>query len=110
MKWPLLDVPGSAGLKDSRSPTPGHLVSAGFKTRLFTAVGVSARSAQLFLGFRSRTERRGLSHVAAAWIPSAACPHPPQAHRFMMEAEIWILSHRRELVITVSLRLHNVGP
>uniref|UniRef100_A0AAX7UIT6 HMG box domain-containing protein n=1 Tax=Astatotilapia calliptera TaxID=8154 RepID=A0AAX7UIT6_ASTCA len=26
MKWPLLDVPGSAGLKDSRSPTPGHLV------------------------------------------------------------------------------------
>lgn len=28
MKWPLLDVPGSAGLKDSRSPTPGHLVSA----------------------------------------------------------------------------------
>uniref|UniRef100_A0A8C9ZDY3 Transcription factor 7 like 1 n=1 Tax=Sander lucioperca TaxID=283035 RepID=A0A8C9ZDY3_SANLU len=25
MKWPLLDVPGSAGLKDSRSPTPGHL-------------------------------------------------------------------------------------
>lgn len=27
MKWPLLDVPGSAGLKDSRSPTPGHLVS-----------------------------------------------------------------------------------
>uniref|UniRef100_A0A3P8WGL4 Transcription factor 7 like 1 n=1 Tax=Cynoglossus semilaevis TaxID=244447 RepID=A0A3P8WGL4_CYNSE len=27
MKWPLLDVPGSTGLKDSRSPTPGHLVS-----------------------------------------------------------------------------------
>ncbi|XP_075895045.1 transcription factor 7-like 1-B isoform X2 [Nelusetta ayraudi] len=26
MKWPLLDVPGSAGLKDSRSPTPGHLL------------------------------------------------------------------------------------
>uniref|UniRef100_A0A4W4FR80 HMG box domain-containing protein n=1 Tax=Electrophorus electricus TaxID=8005 RepID=A0A4W4FR80_ELEEL len=25
MKWPLLDVPGSAALKDSRSPTPGHL-------------------------------------------------------------------------------------
>uniref|UniRef100_A0A8C7VFV5 Transcription factor 7 like 1b n=1 Tax=Oncorhynchus mykiss TaxID=8022 RepID=A0A8C7VFV5_ONCMY len=25
MKWPLLDVPGAAGLKDSRSPTPGHL-------------------------------------------------------------------------------------
>ncbi|KAJ7994237.1 hypothetical protein DPEC_G00263810 [Dallia pectoralis] len=25
MKWPLLDVPGTAGLKDSRSPTPGHL-------------------------------------------------------------------------------------
>uniref|UniRef100_A0A3B5MAC2 HMG box domain-containing protein n=1 Tax=Xiphophorus couchianus TaxID=32473 RepID=A0A3B5MAC2_9TELE len=25
MKWPLLDVPGSAGIKDSRSPTPGHL-------------------------------------------------------------------------------------
>uniref|UniRef100_A0A3P8WLH4 Transcription factor 7 like 1 n=1 Tax=Cynoglossus semilaevis TaxID=244447 RepID=A0A3P8WLH4_CYNSE len=25
MKWPLLDVPGSTGLKDSRSPTPGHL-------------------------------------------------------------------------------------
>jgi len=27
MKWPLLDVPGTAALKDSRSPTPGHLVS-----------------------------------------------------------------------------------
>uniref|UniRef100_A0AAY4E476 HMG box domain-containing protein n=1 Tax=Denticeps clupeoides TaxID=299321 RepID=A0AAY4E476_9TELE len=27
MKWPLLDVPGPASLKDSRSPTPGHLVS-----------------------------------------------------------------------------------
>src|SRR4029434_7142467 len=27
MKWPMLDVPGAAGLKDSRSPTPGHLVS-----------------------------------------------------------------------------------
>uniref|UniRef100_A0A8C2A7Y5 Transcription factor 7 like 1a n=1 Tax=Cyprinus carpio TaxID=7962 RepID=A0A8C2A7Y5_CYPCA len=26
MKWPLLDVPGTAALKDSRSPTPGHLV------------------------------------------------------------------------------------
>uniref|UniRef100_A0A8C2CN19 Transcription factor 7 like 1a n=1 Tax=Cyprinus carpio TaxID=7962 RepID=A0A8C2CN19_CYPCA len=25
MKWPLLDVPGTAALKDSRSPTPGHL-------------------------------------------------------------------------------------
>uniref|UniRef100_A0A8C6WEF0 Transcription factor 7 like 1a n=1 Tax=Neogobius melanostomus TaxID=47308 RepID=A0A8C6WEF0_9GOBI len=25
MKWPLLDVPGSAAIKDSRSPTPGHL-------------------------------------------------------------------------------------
>uniref|UniRef100_A0AAY4E4S4 HMG box domain-containing protein n=1 Tax=Denticeps clupeoides TaxID=299321 RepID=A0AAY4E4S4_9TELE len=25
MKWPLLDVPGPASLKDSRSPTPGHL-------------------------------------------------------------------------------------
>ncbi|XP_077571788.1 transcription factor 7-like 1-A isoform X2 [Stigmatopora nigra] len=25
MKWPLLDVPGPTGLKDSRSPTPGHL-------------------------------------------------------------------------------------
>ncbi|KAL2099714.1 hypothetical protein ACEWY4_004108 [Coilia grayii] len=25
MKWPLLDVPGPATLKDSRSPTPGHL-------------------------------------------------------------------------------------
>ncbi|KAF4070397.1 hypothetical protein AMELA_G00285110 [Ameiurus melas] len=25
MKWPLLDVPTSAALKDSRSPTPGHL-------------------------------------------------------------------------------------
>ncbi|XP_031426099.1 transcription factor 7-like 1-B isoform X4 [Clupea harengus] len=25
MKWPLLDVPGTASLKDSRSPTPGHL-------------------------------------------------------------------------------------
>ncbi|XP_072288693.1 transcription factor 7-like 1-B isoform X4 [Eucyclogobius newberryi] len=25
MKWPLLDVPGSAALKESRSPTPGHL-------------------------------------------------------------------------------------
>ncbi|MBN3271071.1 T7L1A factor, partial [Polyodon spathula] len=25
MKWPLLDVPGSAGLKDSRASTPGHL-------------------------------------------------------------------------------------
>ncbi|KAK2870854.1 hypothetical protein QQF64_001929 [Cirrhinus molitorella] len=25
MKWPLLDVPGSAALKDSRSPTPVHL-------------------------------------------------------------------------------------
>ncbi|CAL1616134.1 unnamed protein product [Knipowitschia caucasica] len=25
MKWPLLDVPGSVALKDSRSPTPGHL-------------------------------------------------------------------------------------
>uniref|UniRef100_A0A3P9JP76 Transcription factor 7 like 1a n=1 Tax=Oryzias latipes TaxID=8090 RepID=A0A3P9JP76_ORYLA len=25
MKWPLLDVPSSAGIKDSRSPTPGHL-------------------------------------------------------------------------------------
>uniref|UniRef100_A0A8C5A1X3 Transcription factor 7 like 1b n=1 Tax=Gadus morhua TaxID=8049 RepID=A0A8C5A1X3_GADMO len=24
-EWPLLDVPGSAGLKDPRSPTPGHL-------------------------------------------------------------------------------------
>lgn len=31
MKWPLLDVPGSAGLKDSRSPTPGHLVSSCFR-------------------------------------------------------------------------------
>lgn len=27
MKWPILDVPGTAALKDSRSPTPGHLVS-----------------------------------------------------------------------------------
>lgn len=27
MKWPLLDVPGTAALKDPRSPTPGHLVS-----------------------------------------------------------------------------------
>ncbi|GAA6079561.1 transcription factor 7-like 1-B, partial [Tachysurus ichikawai] len=26
MKWPLLDVPSSAALKDSRSPTPGHLL------------------------------------------------------------------------------------
>ncbi|KAK2840630.1 hypothetical protein Q7C36_012209 [Tachysurus vachellii] len=26
MKWPLLDVPSSAALKDSRSPTPGHLI------------------------------------------------------------------------------------
>ncbi|KAG9353996.1 hypothetical protein JZ751_012120 [Albula glossodonta] len=25
MKWPLLDVPAAATLKDSRSPTPGHL-------------------------------------------------------------------------------------
>ncbi|NP_571371.2 transcription factor 7-like 1-B [Danio rerio] len=25
MKWPLLDVPGSAALKDSQSPSPGHL-------------------------------------------------------------------------------------
>ncbi|XP_058864439.1 transcription factor 7-like 1-A isoform X2 [Acipenser ruthenus] len=25
MKWPLLDVPGSGGLKDSRASTPGHL-------------------------------------------------------------------------------------
>ncbi|XP_030623553.1 transcription factor 7-like 1-A isoform X2 [Chanos chanos] len=25
MKWPLLDIPGSTALKDSRSPTPGHL-------------------------------------------------------------------------------------
>ncbi|XP_051950488.1 transcription factor 7-like 1-B [Xyrauchen texanus] len=25
MKWPLLDVPGTAALKDPRSPTPGHL-------------------------------------------------------------------------------------
>ncbi|XP_048836010.1 transcription factor 7-like 1-B isoform X2 [Brienomyrus brachyistius] len=25
MKWPLIDVPGTAALKDSRSPTPGHL-------------------------------------------------------------------------------------
>ncbi|XP_062410267.1 transcription factor 7-like 1-A isoform X2 [Sardina pilchardus] len=25
MKWPLLDVPGAAALKDARSPTPGHL-------------------------------------------------------------------------------------
>ncbi|KAI5094670.1 transcription factor 7-like 1-B, partial [Silurus meridionalis] len=25
MKWPLLDMPSSAALKDSRSPTPGHL-------------------------------------------------------------------------------------
>nr|XP_006005006.1 PREDICTED: transcription factor 7-like 1 isoform X3 [Latimeria chalumnae] len=25
MKWPLLDVPGSAGLKDTRSPSPAHL-------------------------------------------------------------------------------------
>lgn len=33
MKWPLLDVPGSAGLKDSRSPTPGHLVSTYFKKK-----------------------------------------------------------------------------
>lgn len=31
MKWPLLDVPGSAGLKDSRSPTPGHLVSTNYR-------------------------------------------------------------------------------
>ncbi|XP_073675236.1 transcription factor 7-like 1-B [Garra rufa] len=28
MKWPLLDVPGTAALKDSRSPTPGHLRAA----------------------------------------------------------------------------------
>uniref|UniRef100_A0A672RGU9 Transcription factor 7-like 1-B n=1 Tax=Sinocyclocheilus grahami TaxID=75366 RepID=A0A672RGU9_SINGR len=27
MKWPLLDVPGTAVLRDSRSPTPGQLVS-----------------------------------------------------------------------------------
>uniref|UniRef100_A0A8C1BQF1 Transcription factor 7 like 1a n=1 Tax=Cyprinus carpio carpio TaxID=630221 RepID=A0A8C1BQF1_CYPCA len=27
MKWPLLDVPGTAALKDSRSPTPGCFVS-----------------------------------------------------------------------------------
>ncbi|XP_078522864.1 transcription factor 7-like 1 [Lissotriton helveticus] len=25
MKWPLLDVPSSAGLKDARSPSPAHL-------------------------------------------------------------------------------------
>ncbi|KAJ8388625.1 hypothetical protein AAFF_G00131900 [Aldrovandia affinis] len=25
MKWPILDVPTAAALKDSRSPTPGHL-------------------------------------------------------------------------------------
>ncbi|KAJ8286769.1 hypothetical protein GJAV_G00043090 [Gymnothorax javanicus] len=28
MKWPLLDIPPAAALKDSRSPTPGHLVSS----------------------------------------------------------------------------------
>lgn len=31
MKWPLLDVPGAAGLKDSRSSTPSHLVSTCIK-------------------------------------------------------------------------------
>uniref|UniRef100_A0A673IE57 Transcription factor 7-like 1-B n=1 Tax=Sinocyclocheilus rhinocerous TaxID=307959 RepID=A0A673IE57_9TELE len=29
MKWPLLDVPGTAALRDSRSPTPGLLVRGG---------------------------------------------------------------------------------
>lgn len=28
MKWPLLDVPAGATLKDSRSPSPAHLVRA----------------------------------------------------------------------------------
>lgn len=27
MKWPLLDVPASATVKDTRSPSPAHLVS-----------------------------------------------------------------------------------
>lgn len=27
MKWPLLDVPPSATVKDTRSPSPAHLVS-----------------------------------------------------------------------------------
>jgi len=27
MKWPLLDVPSSATVKDTRSPSPAHLVS-----------------------------------------------------------------------------------
>lgn len=27
IKWPLLDIPPAAALKDSRSPTPGHLQS-----------------------------------------------------------------------------------
>ena len=27
MKWPLLDVPASATVKDARSPSPAHLVS-----------------------------------------------------------------------------------
>lgn len=28
MKWPLLDVPAGATLKDNRSPSPAHLVRA----------------------------------------------------------------------------------
>lgn len=28
MKWPLLDVPTGATLKDNRSPSPAHLVRA----------------------------------------------------------------------------------
>lgn len=34
MKWPLLDVPAGATLKDSRSPSPAHLVRAAPRHRV----------------------------------------------------------------------------
>lgn len=73
MKWPLLDVPGSAGLKDSRSPTPGHLVSkppnrtkqnSSQKTVEFAS---SVRVRNLGVIDRSQTLRT----AACAWMSSA---------------------------------------
>lgn len=103
MKWPLLDVPGSAGLKDSRSPTPGHLVSAGIKTCLNHC------------GCFTSPPHHHTEQSTTTWLQLGFLLPPVLATGQIYASVInlpccWILSCRRELVIIVSLWLHNVGP
>lgn len=74
MKWPLLDVPPSTTVKDTRSPSPAHLVSS-FRPKAPKGLPVLIRSPPPRTSGKPAGANRASSSTGARWgLTVRLCP------------------------------------